>query len=76
MWSTFTAGLQMVQEKLLEGEQDEKERVRSVRNGDTCIVHVTPCVSTSEQSVFISLCYVYTVLFWQIFAISLTPCCV
>ena len=31
MWSTFTAGLQIVQEKLLEGEQDEKERVRYVR---------------------------------------------
>ena len=32
MWSTFTAGLQMVQEKLLEGEQDEKQQVHEVRS--------------------------------------------
>ena len=31
MWSKFTAGLQMVQEKLLEGEEEEKDEVWCVQ---------------------------------------------
>ena len=35
MWSTFTAGLQMVQEKLLEGEHEEKGQVRFFKIRDS-----------------------------------------